>query len=231
VFAIGESLREARVRQGLGYPEIEVATKIRAKYLRALEEEDFSLLPGDTYIRGFLRTYAEHLGLDGQLYVDEFASRFGSSWAEEAPSPLPRRPTRDRGIERRVVVLALTGIAIVTALVFAAWKFGGIDPSSSAPSVVQTQETQAPAVSELELRGVSSGSYVEVRRGSADGRVVLQGTVSRGGVERLQGLRFYLFVRHPAGLRVKLGGKAVALPARHNLRVLVTPKRTTRLAG
>jgi cytoskeleton protein RodZ len=56
VFEIGNSLREARERQGLGYPEIESATKIRSKYIRALEEEDFTAIPGDAYIRGFLRT-------------------------------------------------------------------------------------------------------------------------------------------------------------------------------
>jgi cytoskeleton protein RodZ len=230
VFAIGESLREARVRQGLGYPEIELATKVRAKYIRALEDEDFSILPGDTYIRGFMRTYAEYLGLDGQLYVDEYASRFGAAWADEPPAPRPRRRRRDRGIERRAVVLALVGIALVTALGFAAWKFGGVDPSGSSPSVVQTQQ-QRVARPELELRGVGQGSYVEVRRNTAGGKVVLQATVPRGGVEKLDGSRFYLFVRHPAGLRVKLGGKSVALPGRKNLRVLVTPQRTTRLTG
>ena len=84
--------REARERQGLGYPEIELATKIRAKYIRALEEEDFTAIPGDAYIRGFLRTYAEYLGLDGDVYVDEYASRFITSWRDE----LPPRPERRR---------------------------------------------------------------------------------------------------------------------------------------
>ncbi len=220
------------MRQGLGYPEIELATKVRAKYIRALEDEDFSILPADTYIRGFMRTYAEYLGLDGQLYVDEYATRFGSARAEESPAPSPRRRSRDYGIERRAVVLALVGIALLTALVFAAWKFGGVDPSGSSPSVVQTQQ-QHPAARtpELELRGVGQGSYVEVRRNAAGGKVVLQATVPRGGVEKLDGSRFYLFVRRPAGLRVKLGGKSVALPGRRNLRVLVTPQRTTRLTG
>ena len=82
MFEIGNSLREARERQGLGYPEIELATKIRAKYIRALEEEDFTSIPGDAYIRGFLRTYAEYLGLDGDVYVDEYASRFITSWRD-----------------------------------------------------------------------------------------------------------------------------------------------------
>ena len=76
MFEIGSSLKEARLRQGLDFPEIETGTKIRGKYLNALEEERFDVLPGETYIKGFLRTYAEYLGLDGQLYVDEFNSRY-----------------------------------------------------------------------------------------------------------------------------------------------------------
>ena len=76
MFEIGNSLREARVRRGIDFAQAELATKIRGKYLRALEEEQFTLLPAQTYVKGFLRTYAEYLGLDGQLYVDEFNSRF-----------------------------------------------------------------------------------------------------------------------------------------------------------
>ncbi len=76
MFEIGSSLREARLRKGLDFLEIETGTKIRGKYLQALEEEQFGVLPGETYIKGFLRTYADYLGLDGQLYVDEFNSRY-----------------------------------------------------------------------------------------------------------------------------------------------------------
>ena len=127
MFEIGNSLREARERQGLGYPEIELATKIRAKYVRALEEEDFTALPGDAYIRGFLRTYAEYLGLDGDVYVDEYASRFITSWRDELP-PRPERRrirTRERPFERRAVLLVLAGIVLVAILVFAAFRIPG----------------------------------------------------------------------------------------------------------
>ena len=70
MFEIGNSLREARLRQRLDFRQVEQATKIRSRYLRALEEEDFDALPAETYVRGFLRTYAEALGLDGRLSVD-----------------------------------------------------------------------------------------------------------------------------------------------------------------
>ena len=94
MFEIGNSLREARLRQGLDFPEIEQRTKIRGKYLRALEEEQFDLLPGQTYVKGFLRSYSEYLGLDGQLYVDEFNSRYVTG--EEEP---PLRLDQERDVQ------------------------------------------------------------------------------------------------------------------------------------
>src|SRR5215471_16607472 len=132
MFEIGASLREARTRQGLDFPELEERTKVRAKYLRLLEEEQFDQLPAHTYIKGFLRTYAEALGLDGGLYVDEYNSRFVAVEDEtqirtrRAPQPpLRARSRRRERRESRVVVIALVGIVLVTALVIAAWKFGG----------------------------------------------------------------------------------------------------------
>jgi cytoskeleton protein RodZ len=231
VFEIGNSLREARERQGLGYPEIELATKIRAKYIRALEEEDFTAIPGDAYIRGFLRTYADYLGLDPDVYVDEYASRFITSWRDELP-PRPERrrvPRRERPLERRAVLLVLAGIVVVAALVFAAWQI----PGSSKPNgtgAKQKQLKKSSATPQMVLRGVGRGTYIEVRRNRSSGKVEFQGTIG-GGETKLAGDRFYLLVRRPAGVHITLDGRAVSLPAQHNLRVRVTPKRTTRLRG
>ena len=92
MFEIGNSLREARLRQSLELSDVERATKIPPKYLRALEDEQFELLPAQTYVKGFLNTYAEFLGLDGQLYVDEYNSRYVTREEEE-----PFRPRRSTG--------------------------------------------------------------------------------------------------------------------------------------
>jgi cytoskeleton protein RodZ len=229
VFEIGNSLREARERQGLGYPEIELATKIRAKYIRALEEEDFTSIPGDAYIRGFLRTYADYLGLDPDVYVDEYASRFITSWRDELPPRPEKRRIRTRGrhLERRAVVLVLAGVAVVAALVFAAWQIPGSSTHEPGIGTNHKHRQSAPA-RQLVLRGVGRGTYVDVRRNRASGKVEFQGTIG-GGETKIAGDRFYLLVRSPAGLQITLDGRAVALPAVHNLRVLVTPKRTTRL--
>ena len=229
MFEIGNSLREARERQGLGYPEIELATKIRARYIRALEEEDFTSIPGDAYIRGFLRTYAEYLGLNGDVYVDEYASRFITSWRDELP-PRPERRrirTRERPIGRRAVLLVLAGIVLVAGLVFVAFSLPG--SSTHGPGLGTKQKHKSAPAHQLVLRGVGRGTYIEVRHNSRAGKLGLSGTVEPGETTSIPGDRFYLLVRTPAGLRITLNGNAVALPAVHNLRVLVTPKRTTRL--
>src|SRR3712207_8195710 len=72
---IGATLREARMRQRIDISEIEHRTKIRAKYLRALENEEWDLLPGPTYVKSFLRTYAEALGLEPRALVEEYKLR------------------------------------------------------------------------------------------------------------------------------------------------------------
>jgi hypothetical protein len=230
VFEIGNSLREARERQGLGYPEIELATKIRAKYIRALEEEDFTSIPGDAYIRGFLRTYAEYLGLDGDVYVDEYASRFITSWRDELPPRPERRRIRTRGrpFERRAVLLVLAGIVVAAVLIFAAFSIPG---SSTHTPGVGTKQTHAAPPRQLVLHGVGQGTYVVVRHGGRSGKLGFSGTLESGEAETIPGDRFYLLVRTPAGLRLTLVGRSVALPAVHNLRVSVTPQRTTRLRG
>ena len=134
MFEIGNSLREARLRKELDFPELEQGTKIRAKYLRALEDESFDQLPASTYVKGFLRTYADYLGLDGQLYVDEYNVRYASGDEVlerriRGRSTRRPRPRRRRRLESNVVWFTLVGIAVVTALVIAAWRYGGGESS------------------------------------------------------------------------------------------------------
>ncbi len=226
MFEIGHSLREARVRQGLDYPQVELATKIRAKYIRALEEEEFAVLPPGTYIKGFLRSYAEFLGLDGQLYVDEYNSRHVVEGFDDMPQRRPR-VRQNRSIERKVVVLALAGIAAVTALVIVAWKFGGGDSATQTPPTVP----QKAAPTGLRFVGLGKGTYLEIRRSSSTGAVLYQGTLQGGASEFVIGKRFCLTVQRSAGVRFRLAGRPVSLPAGRNLKVLVTPTKTARACG
>ena len=81
---IGRILEQTRRERGLSLDEVEQATKIRKRYLTGLEREDFAMLPDAVYARGFLKTYANYLGLDGEELSRQLKSR--------------RKPRRERGI-------------------------------------------------------------------------------------------------------------------------------------
>jgi hypothetical protein len=217
VFEIGNSLHEARVRQSVTLQAAEIGTKIRAKYLKALEEEQFDALPAQTYVKGFLRTYADFLGLDGQLYVDEYNSRFVVG--EEDPRPLrPRRSQarperRSAGFESRAVLITLAAIAVVAALVIVAWKSGdngkrasfSTNSVSTTPPATTTRQT-APGVARLVLTARDGNSLLEVHSGSAAGRLLFQGTLLRGKSVSFQGKRLWVDVTSPANVVVRLNG-------------------------
>ena len=175
MFEIGNSLHEARSRRGIDFPEAELATKIRGKYLRALEDERFELLPAQTYIKGFLRTYAEYLGLDGQLYVDEYNSRFGGGDDSEsrARRSAARPQRRNRRIETNVVLISLAAIAVVTVVVIAAWNFDQLAFAGSAahagrrPS--RRRRTGPSRRRCSSIRPLRGSAHVTVRRGGANG--------------------------------------------------------------
>ena len=110
---IGERLRQRREELGLSLRDAQTATKIRWRYLEALEQGDDSVMPGYVYAKGFLRAYAEYLGLDGWELVEAYKQVHEGQAAEatrrERRSRPPRaRPSRERGPSRRVGGPALT---------------------------------------------------------------------------------------------------------------------------
>ncbi len=124
MFELGNNLREARQRRRIDLVAAEQDTKIRSKYLAALETEDFDVLPGPVFVRGFLRTYSRYLGLDPQLFVDEYNARFGRF--EEAedhdghvlgrPGLAQERTRRGRRATRLVIVLTVIVVALLAWL-------------------------------------------------------------------------------------------------------------------
>ncbi|HEU5263596.1 MAG TPA: RodZ domain-containing protein [Gaiellaceae bacterium] len=234
MFDIGSSLREARLRQKLDFPELEERTKIRPKYLRALEDERFDILPAPTYVRGFLRSYAEALGLDGQPFVDEYNTRFAVG-DDDAPIrarriPPPRRDPSRR--ESRIAVLALFAIAVTTALVIAAWRFGGPEgekvPGLASPEAGQTAQGPSSATqrTRLAVTAVTGGSWMEVRAGSSGGKLLYSGTLERGQRKTFTGARLQLALAEPGNVAVRLNGNRVSLPV--GTIFVVTPRRIVR---
>jgi transcriptional regulator with XRE-family HTH domain len=120
---IGEVLKGARTRQGLEMRELEDRTKIRTKYLRALESEAWDVLPGPAYAKGFLRTYSRMLGLDADAIVDEYVRQVESRLEPENPLRVgePVIEGRRRGAARAPgrfgpLALVAAGVTIAAAI-------------------------------------------------------------------------------------------------------------------
>jgi cytoskeleton protein RodZ len=176
---IGETLREARMRQRLDIADVETRTKIRAKYLRALENEEFGMLPGPTFVKTFLRTYAELLGLDPHVLVEEYRSmhEHGDD-LELQPLGPPGVAGRDRRQGPRLgpgslALLLLVGIvAVLVAIGLASDDGGGGGAEQAAqPESTPTETRAEPAPEPPRPRRVTlrvtpvTPTYVCVDRG------------------------------------------------------------------
>lgn len=131
---VGQKLREARTRRKLSLPEVEAETKIRARYLQAIENEEWDQLPEDTYARAFIRTYGRFLGLDGDRLAEEHRRSRGSARPGERlprvdPKPRPVAPRgRGRsGVSPRVIAIAVTALVVVALLAIGLATGGGSD--------------------------------------------------------------------------------------------------------
>jgi transcriptional regulator with XRE-family HTH domain len=228
---IGTTLREARMRQRIDISEVEAETKIRAKYLRALENEEWNLLPGPTYVKSFLRTYADALGLDGRLILEEYKLRHERlSDLELQPISPPRvregdrRRRQARGIPRGWIV-AIVVLALLAAL-FALGKsssHGQAGASSHAParaasttSAGRTSSNGATATAggaTLRLQVVPTGP-VYVCLQDAAGKRLLDGAVLHPGAGQrtFRSTRFRLTLGN-GNARLRINGRTRSVPA------------------
>jgi cytoskeletal protein RodZ len=225
---IGASLREARMRARIDITEIEAQTKIRAKYLRALENEEWDLLPGPTYVKTFLRTYAEALGLDGRTLVEEYKLRHERLSDVELQPIAPRGTrTRDRPPRRGFPRAGLVAIVVV-GLVIALYALGrGTNDSpdvttpattvtaQTTPARTTTQRTTAttPAAPRTATLRVIPTRPVNVCLRAAGDRTLIPGQtlVAGAGTQTYRSSRF-TFVLGNSGARLRINGRTRAAP-------------------
>jgi len=237
MFEIGGSLREARLKRDLTPADVQKAIRIRDRYLQALEEERWELLPGDAYVKGFLRTYADYLGLDGSLYVEEYNSRFADP---DEPQLVPERFARTRtpfagvGFLRPLLVVLVIVAIVGLVAAFAAWQLSGSSgnkqgtPPTTVPTTTATHQATTPkkkvhkvhhgAVA-LPTRAVlvaaRGNCWLAIHAGSRTGALIYEGTLAQGRqlpVQLTSG-PVWMTVGNPPALDVRLGGKlASGLP-------------------
>jgi cytoskeleton protein RodZ len=232
---IGATLREARMRARIDVSEIEAKTKIRAKYLRALENEEWDLLPGPTFVRTFLRTYAQALGLDGKALVEEYRLRCEppvelehqpvvSSTPRSHPRSRPGRgaPTPSRGY---MIATGAVGLVIVL-LIYGLLSSKGNGPApvktdtdtvkthghntSHVPASANSRRTAASAIVELSLEP-SAPVYVCLI--DAAGRKRIPGLIIQPPYTPLKyhSTRFEITLGNSA-IRMYIDGKALTVP-------------------
>ncbi len=234
---IGNTLRSARSRRGLELQDCERETRIRARYLGALEEERFDILPESAYARGFLRTYATFLGLDARVLVEEYDDRFGVVRDPVEPSPTPARrarrrrvslaatPARRRAAGRRKagivwLVIGAAGVGLLALWIGAAWHAHPTPlttPSGAGVATAGATATVPPTVTAaatVRLEGSpGTGSRVTVRSGSARGPVAFSGVIPSGASRRFSvGHAIWVGVSPVTGVSLFVDGRPAEIP-------------------
>ena len=227
---IGETLREARMRRRIDVAEVEAATKIRAKYLRALESEEWELLPGPTFVKTFLRTYADYLELDSRLLVEEYKQRFERPAGMEL-TPLNLRSQRRR---RRVTpvlgpgLVVILGIAALLGALYMLGVSGREDDAGESPTRVEASPTPSGEGSgdgdreerrerrrprRVSLRIVPTGE-VYVCLENARGRAVIdRQTLQAGDATRTFRSRRFRVTFGTANARMRVNGRTYRVAA------------------
>jgi cytoskeletal protein RodZ len=143
---IGATLREARMRAKIDINEVEARTKIRAKYLRAIENEEWDLLPGEVYVKSFLRTYGDYLGLDTRQLLDDFRRQYERPSDHELRpiAPLGRDRERDRKPKGPLIPPWLVIAGVLVAVVVALYFVGNGGKNNSPTTSTQAQKPTRP---------------------------------------------------------------------------------------
>jgi cytoskeleton protein RodZ len=234
---IGATLREARMRARIDVSEIEAQTKIRAKYLRALENEEWDLLPGPTFVRSFLRTYAQALGLDDKALVDEYRRQYEQpSEFEHQPVMSPRRSARPRPSgggsgPSRGYAIALVVVSVVIVLLIVGLltnKKGGGSPPTQAGSTRTHEQSRHHRTHPTTHSGASTNRTIgRVSLSLRPSAAVYVCLIDAAGAKRIPGLtlepgsytprayhstRFELLLGNNA-VTMYVDGKAQSVPA------------------
>jgi cytoskeleton protein RodZ len=143
----GQKLHEARVRARLSAEQVAEMLHLSIQQINALEENDFASLPGPTYVRGYLRNYAQLLGLPPQEIVESYASVNGMYRATRPSTLTPEREVTMRDGAVRFATFLVVGILILLAVVWWQGRSWRPVPTQSAGQV-QEQSTDTTAAAQ-----------------------------------------------------------------------------------
>jgi hypothetical protein len=138
---VGSTLGEARKRREIELSAVEEATRIRPRFLRAIENEEWDVLPGGVYTRGFIRTYAAYLGLDADRLAEDYRREVegtgGRPDSGPEQGPVPARDSPRRRAPRRTGAIAVAAVLLIAIATIVALpkgeEGGGGEPAPVSP--------------------------------------------------------------------------------------------------
>ena len=223
MFEIGNTLREARVRRNLTLQQVEEDTKIRVKYVQAMENEDFDVMPGATYVKGFLRTYSTYLGLDPDIILDEYRSRVGPARENHEPfggSSVIGKPHSHRGRNTLVFVAILCLLVLGVIWVLgrgsgqntpqthpSALGIGGSPTPKASPSTTPSQTATAQLKNVLKINAAFGDCWMQVRKDGATGSVLYTGTLTKGHSKKFKNKVLWVRLGSPSMVKLTVEGK------------------------
>ena len=143
---VGDILRAEREKQGISVKDVEKATSIRALYIQAIEDGNYSIMPGEVYLKGFIRNYANFLGLQGQELVDIYRQSLPAETPVNEPEKIEkyRRPPVKRNWGKLLTSIVI--LLLIIAAAWFAWAFWSQQPEKPKPQTQQQPQSQvAPA--------------------------------------------------------------------------------------
>jgi cytoskeleton protein RodZ len=227
---VGAVLREARSRRKIDLAEVEATTRIRVRYLRAIENEEWDVLPGDVYTRGFIRTYASYLGLDGERLADDYRKSVEAAGGTRGPSldPAPAAvsaSTSSSNLRQWLPGVGwLAGAAVVLFAVIAIVAIpdgdGGSDLAPQGPASAGEGETnpESGPPTQAASKGVSvslaASAEVWVCILDGKGRELVDGQILEAGAEEGPFRSGSFIVSFGNGeVSMRIDGKEAEIPA------------------
>jgi cytoskeleton protein RodZ len=167
--SIGEKLRLARERNNLTIDQVARETHVAKRFLKGLEEEDFSVFPGETYAMGFLRNYAEYLGLS----PDELVGIYRNIKIQEQPLPMDQLLDKRPKIPTRLILIAVAGILVLALggyLIYRAFNRG---PSGTSQSPAASSSSDFVFQDEVRTQWFTQGDGITIPYDGKSYRVVV----------------------------------------------------------
>ncbi|ACL69638.1 helix-turn-helix domain-containing protein [Halothermothrix orenii] len=152
--SIGSKLKEARNKSGLSLEEISKKTKIRVRYLKALENDNYDIIPGEVYVKAFLKGYSNQVGLNGDAIVKEYLNMLEEQARKEREEALKEQEKNSSSFNlnidkkvRNIIIVSLVGLLLIFVIIFNVFS----NNSNHLPDTEAEQTmTQSADIDELE---------------------------------------------------------------------------------